>query len=120
LTDSTVSKLHISLSKEYPGGRNQEGPYSSLKINLIKNLKNNTPVDIQVSRETKNDYEFLPSIKKIMKVKDLILNDLGYCSLEFLKHVIKKKAYFVSKLKFNPLKTIFIENIHINISKMKL
>ena len=35
LTDSTVSKLHSSLSEEYSGGRNQEGPYSSLKINLI-------------------------------------------------------------------------------------
>ena len=77
LTDSTVSKLHSSLSEEYPGGRNQEGPYSSLKINLIKDLKNNTPVDIQVSRGTKNDYEFLPRIKKFMKAKDLILNDLG-------------------------------------------
>ena len=90
LTDSTVSKLHSSLSEEYPGGRNQEGPYSSLKINLIKDLKNNTPVDVQVSRGTKNDYEFLPRIKKFMKSKDLILNDLGYCSLEFLKNVIKK------------------------------
>ena len=110
LTDSTVSKLHSSLSEEYPGGRNQEGPYSSLKINLIKDLKNNTPVDIQVSRGTKNDYEFLPRIKKFMKAKDLILNDLGYCSLEFLKHVIKKKAFFVSKLKLNSLKTISLEN----------
>ena len=110
LTDSTVSKLHSSLSEEYPGGRNQEGPYSSLKINLIKDLKNNTPVDVQVSRGTKNDYEFLPRIKKFMKSKDLILNDLGYCSLEFLKNVIKKKAFFVSKLKLNSLKTIFLEN----------
>lgn len=110
LTDSTVSKLHSSLSEEYPGGRNQEGPYSSLKINLIKDLKNNTPVDVQVSRGTKNDYEFLPRIKKFMKAKDLILNDLGYCSLEFLKYVIKKKASFVSKLKLNSLNTIFLEN----------
>jgi len=110
LTDSTVSKLHSSLSEEYPGGRNQEGPYSSLKINLIKDLKNNTPVDVQISKGTKNDYEFLPRIKKFMKAKDLILNDLRYCSLEFLKTVIKKKAYFVSKLKLNSLKTISLEN----------
>ena len=110
LTDSTVSKLHKSLNEKYPGGRNQEGIYSSLKINLIRDLKNNSPIDIQISRGTKNDYEFLPRIKKFMKAKDLILNDLGYCSLEFLKHVIKKKAFFVSKLKLNSLKTIFLEN----------
>ena len=110
LTDSTVSKLHSSLSEEYSGGRNQEGPYSSLKINLIKDLKNNIPVDVKISRGTKNDYEFLPRIKKFMRAKDLILNDLGYCSLEFLKHVIKKKAFFVSKLKLNSLKTISLEN----------
>ena len=67
-------------------------------------------MDIQVSRGTKNDYKFLPKIKKFMKAKDLILNDLGCCSLEFLKHIIKKKAFFVSKLKLNSLKTISLEN----------
>ena len=117
LTDSTVSKLHSSLSEEYSGGRNQEGPYSSLKINLIKDLKNNIPVDVKISRGTKNDYEFLPRIKKFMRAKDLILNDLGYCSLEFLKHVIKKKAFFVSKLKLNSLKTISLENPNPNYFK---
>ncbi|MGL5988225.1 IS4 family transposase [Cetobacterium sp.] len=110
LTDSSVSKLHRSLAKDYPGGKNQEGEYSSLKINFIKDLKHNLPVDVKITAGTKNDFKFLPKLKKIIRAKDLILNDLGYYSLDFFKYILKKKAFFISKLKLNSTKTIFVNN----------
>ncbi|MGL4671209.1 hypothetical protein, partial [Cetobacterium sp.] len=45
---------------DYPGGKNQEGEYSSLKINFIKDLKHNLPVDVKITAGTKNDFKFLP------------------------------------------------------------
>lgn len=110
LTDSSISKLHSSLQKEYPGGRNGECAYAGLKIHFIKDLKNSSPVDIEISEGTKNDFKFLPKLKKILKRNDLILNDLGYYSLNFFQYIMKKKAYFVSKLKLNSTKTLFIQN----------
>ena len=110
LTDSSVSKLHKSLVSEYPGGRNGDGEYSSLKINFIKDLKCGTPVDIQVSKGTKNDFKFLARLKKVVKSKDLVLNDLGYYSLNFFKFILKKKAFFISKLKLNSTKALFVKN----------
>ncbi|MEG0516716.1 MAG: transposase [Cetobacterium sp.] len=110
LTDSSVFKLHKSLSNNYPGGKNQEGKYSSLKINFIKDLKHNLPVDVKITAGTKSDFKFLPKLKKIIRAKDLILNDLGYYSLDFFKYILKKKAFFISKLKLNSTKTIFVDN----------
>lgn len=110
LTDSSVSKLHQSLAKDYPGGKNQEGEYSSLKINFIKDLKHNLPVDVKITAGTKNDFKFLPKLKKIIRAKDLVLNDLGYYSLDFFKYILKKKAFFISKLKLNSTKTLFVNN----------
>ncbi|MGL4910177.1 MAG: IS4 family transposase [Cetobacterium sp.] len=110
LTDSSVSKLHKSLSNDYPGGKNQEGEYSSLKINFIKDLKHNLPVDVKITAGTKSDFKFLPKLKKIIRAKDLVLNDLGYYSLDFFKYILKKKAFFISKLKLNSTKTIFVDN----------
>ena len=110
LTDSSISKLHNSLEKEYPGGRNSECAYAGLKIHFIKDLKNSSPVDIAISEGTKNDFKFLPRLKKILRKNDLVLNDLGYYSLDFFQYIMKKKAYFVSKLKLNSTKTLFIEN----------
>lgn len=110
LTDSSISKLNSSLQKEYPGGRNSECAYAGLKIHFIKDLKNSSPVDIEISEGTKNDFKFLPRLKKLLRKNDLVLNDLGYYSLDFFQHIIKKKAYFVSKLKLNSTKTLFIEN----------
>ena len=110
LTDSSVSKLHQSLSKYYPGGKNQEGKYSSLKINFIKDLKHNLPVDVNITAGTKSDFKFLPKMKKVIRANDLILNDLGYYSLDFFKYILKKKAFFISKLKLNSTRTIFLDN----------
>ncbi|MGL4533904.1 MAG: IS4 family transposase [Fusobacteriaceae bacterium] len=110
LTDSSICKLHNSLKKEYPGGRNGECAYAGLKIHFIKDLKNSSPVDIEISTGTKNDFKFLPRLKKILRKNDLVLNDLGYYSLDFFQYIMKKKAYFVSKLKLNSTKTLFIEN----------
>lgn len=110
LTDSSVSKLHQSLSKYYPGGKNQEGKYSSLKINFIKDLKHNLPVDVNITAGTKSDFKFLPKLKKVIRANDLILNDLGYYSLDFFKYILKKKDFFISKLKLNSTRTIFLDN----------
>ena len=110
LTDSSVSKLHHSLAEVYPGGNNGDGKFSGLKINFIKDLKSGTPVDIELSEGTKNDFKFLPRLKKVIKARDLILNDLGYYSLDFFKFIAKKKAFFISKLKLNSTKTLFVKN----------
>ena len=110
LTDSTVSQIHKSHSNNYPGGRNKEGTHAAVKINFIKDLKNENIIDIDLSSGTKNDFLFLSNLKKLITPKDLIINDLGYYSLDFFKYVSKKKGYFVSKLKLNSTKAIFIEN----------
>lgn len=94
----------------YPGGRNGDCAYAGLKIHFIKDLKYSLPIDIEISKGTKNDFKFLPRLKKVLRKNDLVLNDLGYYSLDFFKHIMKKKAYFVSKLKLNSTKTLFIEN----------
>jgi len=110
LTDSSISKINKIHCNDYPSGRNQEGAHAALKINFIKDLKNKNILDIDLSSGTKNDFLFLSNLKKLVKPKDLIINDLGYYSLDFFKYISKKKAYFVSKLKLNSTKAIFIEN----------
>ncbi|MGL4402804.1 MAG: transposase, partial [Fusobacteriaceae bacterium] len=87
-----ICKLHNSHQKEYPGGRNGECSYAGLKIHFIKDLKSSSPVHIEISQGTKNDFKILPKLKKVLRKNDLILNNLGYYSLDFFQYIMKKKA----------------------------
>lgn len=48
----------------------------------------------------------------------LILDDLGYYSLDFFEYIMKKKAYFVSKLKLNSTKTSTKKGTKINFKSL--
>jgi len=99
IQDSTCNLLPKSLEKDYPGSKNHCGSSAILKIQAIYDMLSNQFVEFSLSSFTRNDQAAALDILEFARKGDLILRDLGYFTLESMKRIGEKQAYFLSRYK---------------------
>lgn len=108
ITDATYLVLPDKLEEYYPGCGGTSKSKAALKIQTIINLVTHSIKDIQTRAGKESDKCFAKDIIRILEKGDLVIQDLGYLSGDFLKGVIEQEAYFLSRV---PLKVAFFRDL---------
>ena len=95
--DSTVVTLHEKLAGEFRGSGGSASA-SSLKIDMIYELKQDIIQNIEISGGNVPDQQRAEKITEILRKDDLIIRDMGYFTLNSLKKIGKENAFFLSRL----------------------
>jgi hypothetical protein len=98
LQDSTQMSLHEDLAQEFKGSGGGASK-SSLKIDLIYELKHSILEKLTVSKGTIPDQKRAGQILDIIRKGDLIIRDLGYSAIDVFSKIAEKKAYYLSRFK---------------------
>jgi hypothetical protein len=101
LQDATHFSIPRILSKSFPGSFSKYGDIATAKIQAVFNLKCGNFSNFTLNSYRDNDQKDSPRIVKQLKEGDLLIRDLGYFVLSVFKTITKKKAYFLSRFKFN-------------------
>lgn len=107
INDSTSFSLPKEFKKEFAGSGGVISP-SAIKIQLQYELLSGSFMRVDIFSGTKNDAEYLKTMKKDKERKDLKLADLGYFKVEYLKRIAKSGSSFISKVKSNT--SLYIKN----------
>ncbi len=99
IQDSTSLKLPEALKKAYPGSSNQCGSTAIMKVQAVYGMLGNRFEAFTLSAFTRNDQAAALDILEVAAAGDLILRDLGYFTLDSLKRIAAKGAWFLSRLK---------------------
>lgn len=99
--DSTCLSLPRNLAGLYPGphSKNNE-PCATARVQLRVNIKNDSYEHIEVKAYRDNDQSFAHHILKVLEAGALVIRDQGYFVLSVFKEIIKKEAFFLSRLRF--------------------
>lgn len=98
IKDSTAFGLPDNL-KDYYQGTGGNGSVSIARIQYEYDLKNGNVYDLEITDYTINDYQNAIATVNNIKKNDLIIRDLGYCSVEALSEIKEKEAWFLNRLK---------------------
>jgi hypothetical protein len=98
LHDSTNIKLPSKADDKYSGMKNQSKEGKAGKIQAAFDIVSNAFSLIQLIPYRINDQKFSHELEFVEK-NDLIIRDLGYFVGDSLKEIIKREAFFVSKIK---------------------
>lgn len=107
INDSTSFSLPKEFKKEFAGSGGVISP-SAIKIQLQYELLSGSFMRVDIFSGTKNDAEYLKTMKKDKERKDLKLADLGYFKVEYLKRIARSGSSFISKVKSNT--SLYIKN----------
>ena len=97
LEDSTQCRLHEKLADTFKGSGGSASS-STVKIDIIYELRHHRLQDLVVTDGRAADQGRATAIVPYLRAGDLIIRDLGYFSLESLRQVVTKEAYFLSRL----------------------
>lgn len=97
LEDSTQIQLHPKLAEEFAGSGGSASE-SAIKLDLIEDIKHAKIEHIELYEGKKPDQSLSDHILDLLKPNDLVLRDLGYFVVEIFAKIIKKKAFFLSRL----------------------
>jgi IS4 transposase len=98
IQDSTIIRLHSSLSSLYPAAR-AKGEAAGLKVAVLVSAVGNRPESISLFSESTNE---LKTIRIGPWVKDkILLIDLGFYKYQLFSRIEENGGYFVSRLKDN-------------------
>jgi IS4 transposase len=98
IQDSTIVRLHASLSKLYPAARSKKEA-AGLKVSILVSAKGNTPKSVSLHSESTNE---LKTIRVGPWIKDkILLFDLGFYKYQLFSRIAENGGYFVSRLKEN-------------------
>jgi hypothetical protein len=95
--DSTIVNLNEKLAGEFRGSGGSASA-SSLKIDMVYELKQDVIQNIEISGGNIPDQQHAEKIAEILQKDDLIIRDLGYFTLNSLKKIGKENAFFLSRL----------------------
>jgi hypothetical protein len=98
LKDSTSIQLPEYLKDVYPGSG---GSKACLKIQFEYDLKTGNILDLSITPFTTSDLKNSYQTFHQVNASDLIIRDLGYISLEFLKQIHLTKAFYLNRIKSN-------------------
>lgn len=97
LEDSTTIPLYENLSRLFPGCGGS-GSKAAVKIDFIIDLKSKEIKQMKHVSGKIPDASLSGGIIDFIGENDLVLRDLGYFKLAYFKKIIKKKAFFISRL----------------------
>lgn len=97
LQDSTQITLNETLSEDFrgPGGGASK---SALKLDFIYDMANFLVCGMKITSATINDQTNSKEILKYLKHGGLVIRDLGYFTINVLKSIEDKCAYYISRL----------------------
>lgn len=97
LQDSTQITLNESLSEDFKGNGGGASK-SALKVDFIYDIANFLVYGMKIASGIVNDQNHSKEILKYIKSGSLVIRDLGYFSVEILKKIQSKSAYYISRL----------------------
>ncbi len=112
--DSTRFGLPTGLKNSFPGFGGRAKMDAGGQIQFAYELKSNSIQHIEFLAATVNDSKVCGTSDWLQK-NSLLLRDLGYFSMNLLKEIIEKEAYFVSRVKS---KTVFYHLINNKYEKL--
>jgi len=96
IQDSTMQKLPAHLSEQFPSSHSHGKQAATLRLQAIYNFTEEHWVQFKLGGFTDNDQSKAMMITKIAEKRDLILRDLGYCTLKSLACLIEKQFVITS------------------------
>lgn len=96
ILDSTTFELPGTYGDDYKGFSK-----SGVKIQLEYDLLNGEFLHLDVQNGRDNDANYAKAIQDTVKANDLFLRDLGYFSVDLLKQINGRDAYYISRMKSN-------------------
>jgi hypothetical protein len=97
LQDSTTITVHEKLAEPFRGCGGS-GAKAALKLHAVYDFHHNQFTNITVTDGATPETEMGQALVDMIKPDDLLLRDLGYFSIEQLKQIEQKEAYFLSRL----------------------
>lgn len=102
VADSTVIALPASLASEFPGASNQTSQTQAAgRIQTVLDLLTGTFVAFQLGSFRDNDQKAAGWIPELLGTGDLLLRDLGYYTLDSLRSIATKGAFFITRLRLD-------------------
>jgi hypothetical protein len=98
IQDATRFKLPEKFKSLYPGYSNQCGQSSGLGIQFVYDIKQGTINYINLHSALANDSVYANQLAWLTP-GSLLIRDLGYFSMDSIKDIKKKQAYYLSRLK---------------------
>lgn len=96
--DATRFKLPEEYKSVYPGYSNQRGQSSGMGIQFVYDVKQSTINYINLHSALANDSVYANQLEWLTP-GSLLIRDLGYFSMDAIKNIEKKQAYYLSRLK---------------------
>ncbi len=97
LEDSTQCSLHEKLAETFKGSGGSASP-SAVKIDLIYDVLHHSLLELHLSDGTAADQGRALAIIAHLRPGDVVLRDLGYLSLESLRQIEAREAWYLSRL----------------------
>lgn len=97
--DSTRWNLPDHYSDKYKGlGGYRAKSKSMVSVQFEYNLLSGDIMDLSMTSGTRNDQQDSKEIKNNIEANDLLIRDLAYATLGYMKNVADKKAYFLNRM----------------------
>jgi hypothetical protein len=100
IRDITVQQLSDSLSELFSGSFSHGNATALTRIQALFNFTDMKWVNFQIAAFTDNDQGAADCVENFLAPKDLLLQDLGYFKLGWIKTLIKKQ-YLITKWHLN-------------------
>jgi len=96
IRDSTVQQVNGFLKDHFPGNHSKGEPTALVRIQALYDYTNESWVDFGLKAYTDNDQSAAADIADQLQKDDLLLQDLGYFTLNWLEQVIENQ-YVITK-----------------------
>jgi hypothetical protein len=115
IRDSTVQQVSNNLTTAFPGSFSHGKATALTRIQALYNFTDLKWEDFQIGAFTDNDQGAADCIIDFLKPKDLLLQDLGYFTLDWIEALIKEQ-YLITK--WHPKTHLFTtNNVKIDLEK---
>lgn len=105
IKDSTTFGIHESLAGDFEGYGKGGGRSSKAGVTIQSefDIKSNRILDIDITGAVVNDAKDAVAKKDDIEKGDLVIRDLGYYSDAVIEQIVKKEAFFISRLYSNSI-----------------
>ncbi len=114
IKDSTKFSIPDHYSNLFPSYGGYHKNKSLMNIQYEYDLKTGDYIDLEFTSARRNDQQDTKESISSIEKNDLLIRDLGYCTMPYIRGVINKEAYFVNRLQGNTiLYTLRDNNFHV-------